>query len=153
MIGLIRVWTDKQDEAGLRLRGQQAGIEGGMISQRTKDALEAYRIGRRVSNRIRQMQPDGVQASAGKLGAELPRCRTLTPECRQKGIARSRAARRTIAVESYADSLPMMRELRDDGLTLQAIADQLNADGHETRLKKPWNPTQVMRILNRAQAN
>ncbi len=134
-----------------------AANEARMISQRTKDALKAYRTDRRISKRIRQMYPGDVpteiiEATAGKLGAELPQCRNLTPEGRQKGIARSRAARRIMAVESYADLLPVMRELRDDGMTLQAIADQLNADGHETRLKKPWNPTQVMRVLDRAQA-
>ncbi len=132
-----------------------AANEARMISQRTRDALKAYRTDRRVSKRIRLMYPDGVppevvKATAGKLGAELPQCRNLTPEGRQKGIARSRTVRRAMSVESYADLLPVMRELRDGGATLQAIADQLNADGHETRLKKPWNPTQVMRVLNRA---
>jgi DNA invertase Pin-like site-specific DNA recombinase len=133
-----------------------AANEARMISQRTKEALKAYRTDRRVSKRIRQMYPDGVpaeiiEATAGKLGAELPQCRNLTPEGRQRGVARSRMIRHTMAVESYADLVPVMTELRDNGSTLQGIADQLNADGHETRHKKPWNPTQVMRVLNRAE--
>ena len=134
-----------------------AANEARMISQRTKDALQAYRTERRLSKRIRQLYPDGVPAgiiadTAGKLGAELTQCRNLTLEGRQKGIARSRTVRRAMAVESYADLLPVMGELREAGLTLQAIADRLNTDGHETRRKKPWNPTQVKRVLDRARA-
>src|SRR6185312_16914413 len=56
-----------------------AADEGRRISQRTRDALRAYRDGKRVSRRIREMYPDGVpaeviEATAGKLGAELPQC-------------------------------------------------------------------------------
>jgi len=135
-----------------------AANEARMISQRTKDALKAYRTERRISKRIRQLYPDGapadvIEATAGKLGAELPQCRNLTLEGRAKGVTRSKTVRKMKAVEAYVDLLPFMRELRASGITLQAIADQLNADGHETRGKKPWNPTQVMRVLNRAKAN
>jgi hypothetical protein len=48
----------------------------------------------RVSKRIKLMHPDGVpaaiiEATAGKLGANLPQCRNLTAEGRVKGLARS----------------------------------------------------------------
>jgi hypothetical protein len=35
---------------------------------------------------------------------------------------------------------------------LQAIADTLNQKGHTTRRGKPWNPVQVARVLERAEA-
>ena len=45
----------------------------------------------------------------------------------------------------------MMKQWRVEGLTLQAIAGKLNAEGHTTRRGKPWNPVQVSRVLDRAQ--
>jgi DNA invertase Pin-like site-specific DNA recombinase len=125
------------------------------ISIRTKDALRAYKAGGRVSKRIRSMYPDGVpmevvEATAGKLGASLPQCRNLTDAARSKGIARSAVVRRAQAIDAYTDLAPFVRELRAENITLQAIADRLNADGHTTRRGKPWNPVQVNRVLDRA---
>jgi hypothetical protein len=37
-------------------------------------------------------------------------------------------------------------------MTLQAIANELNKQGHTTRRGKPWNPVQVARMLERAEA-
>ena len=76
-----------------------AADEGRRISLRTKEALQAYRAGRRVSKRIRLLYPEGVPAevvaaTAGKLGAELPQCRNLTAAGRAKGVTRSAAVRR-----------------------------------------------------------
>jgi DNA invertase Pin-like site-specific DNA recombinase len=82
-----------------------AANEARMISQRTKDALKAYRQQRHVSKRIRQQFADGVppevaEATAGKLGAALPQCRDLTSEARARGLARSAESRRARALKS-----------------------------------------------------
>lgn len=99
------------------------------ISDRTKAALRAYK------------------ARGGKLGGELPECRNLTGEDRKAGNAAS-ATVRSEAAAAYRDMvLPRMKELRAGGLTLQAIAEQLNADGYSTRRDKPWGAVQVMRAL------
>ncbi len=45
-----------------------------------------------------------------------------------------------------------MAALRAEGLSLRAIADRLNADGHTTRRGAAWNPMQVARVLDRAGA-
>jgi DNA invertase Pin-like site-specific DNA recombinase len=136
-----------------------AANEARMISRRTKDALEAYKASRRVSKRVRAMHPEGVpqeieEATAGKLGASLPQCRNLTTEARRYGVVRSAAARRASALES-ANALARMinawKEAEPD-LTLQAIADRLNAKKRRTPRKSPkgWTPTQVKRVLDRA---
>ena len=52
--------------------------------------------------------------------------------------------------ESYVAVRPTLAELRDKGLSLQAIADELNRQGHTTRRGKPWNAVQVLRVLERA---
>lgn len=128
--------------------------EAKRISDRTKTALAAYKAGRRVSRRLRLLHPDGVppdvaEATAGKLGASLPQCRSLTPEGRARGRSHAAAARSTAAVDSYAHLVGYMRDLRSEGLTLRRIADRLTADGHATRRGCPWNAVQVKRVLDR----
>src|ERR1700722_5724618 len=76
-----------------------AADEGRRISLRTRDALRAYRDGRRISKRIRQQYPDGVPAevvaaTAGKLGAALPQCRNLTDAARARGARAAGLAHR-----------------------------------------------------------
>ena len=100
------------------------------------------------------MYPEGVpgevlEATAGKLGASLAECRNLTVDARVKGAARSVAVRKAAAVDAYADIARFIREMKDSGLTLRAIAHRLDAEGHTTRRGKPWNPTQISRVLER----
>jgi hypothetical protein len=45
-----------------------------------------------------------------------------------------------------------MVELRKDGASLQAIANELNKEGHITRRSKPWHQMQVSRIIDRMEA-
>jgi len=129
--------------------------EAKRISQRTKDALAAYKAGGRVSRRIRAMYPAGVpadvrKATAGKLGASLTQCRNLTPEARAMGTDRSAIVRKAKAIEVYADLVPQMQTWQRERLSLRAIADRLNADGQQTSRKTPWSIMQVKRVLDRA---
>lgn len=105
--------------------------EARRISERTKAALAAYK------------------ARGGKLGAARKECRNLTQEARERGAKAAGAAVRAIADKEYADLAPIVRELRERGLTQNAIADELNHQGHTTRRGKPWNQVQVLRILKR----
>jgi DNA invertase Pin-like site-specific DNA recombinase len=118
----------------LHILAAVAEAEALAISQRTKAALAAYK------------------ARGGKLGAELPQCRNLTEEARVKGAHRAGLAVAKAAAEAYGDLAPILAELRARGLSLQAIAEELNKQGHTTRRGKPWNPVQVARVLERAEA-
>jgi DNA invertase Pin-like site-specific DNA recombinase len=108
-----------------------AEAEAEAISDRTKRALAAYK------------------ARGGRLGGQLPQCRNLTPDAQRKGAERAALARSRNAAEAYADLLPTVAELRAKGLSLQAVAQELNRQGHTTRRGKPWNPVQVARVLVR----
>lgn len=55
------------------------------------------------------------------------------------------------ATEAYADLCPSMIDMRANGMTLAAIAERLNSEGHTTRRGKPWNPVQVSRVLERTE--
>ena len=107
-----------------------AANEARAISDRTKSALAAYK------------------ARGGSLGAK-PGQSPLTQADRDKGRAKATAKQAAAAVEVYADLIPMMQAGKKEGLSLQAIADRLNAEGHTTRNGTQWQPTQVMRALNR----
>jgi DNA invertase Pin-like site-specific DNA recombinase len=115
----------------IQILAVMAEDEARRISERTKAALAAYK------------------ARGGLLGASLPQCRNLTVEAREKGQQAAVQAVKANADAAYTDLAPWMSELRDSGLTLQAIADRLNAEGHTTRSGKEWNKVQVMRVLDR----
>jgi len=51
---------------------------------------------------------------------------------------------------NFADNvLPMIKQLNDDGATLQAIADRLNSTGVKTRRGGRWYPSTVTNVLKR----
>jgi DNA invertase Pin-like site-specific DNA recombinase len=109
-----------------------AELEAGLISQRTKAALAAYK------------------ARGGKLGAALPQCRNLTQEARKRGAQRAGEAVTKAAKEAYADLRPIMQQWHAEENTLETIAEKLNAQGHITRRGRPWNQVQVARVLQRS---
>jgi len=120
----------------LHILAAVAENEAKAISDRTKAALGAAKA-------------RGVQ-----LGSLRPNHWTGREEARRAGAKRATAesakVRSRAAVEAYSDLLPEMQALAACGMTSQAIADRLNADGHTTRRGKHWNRTQVSRVLNRA---
>lgn len=116
----------------IRILAVIAQDEAERISQRTKDALAAYK------------------ARGGLLGAALPQCRNLTPEARRRGAEAASRAHKRLADNAYTDLIPMMVEWRAEGWTQQRIADELNQQGHTTRRGKSWSQVQVMRVLRRA---
>jgi DNA invertase Pin-like site-specific DNA recombinase len=116
----------------LHILAAVAEAEARAISERTKAALAAYK------------------ARGGKLGAELPQCRNLTPEATARGRQRAAKVRGAAATEAYDDLRPILAEMRGKGLSLKAIAEELNTQGHTTRRGKPWNPVQVARVLQQS---
>ena len=117
----------------LHILAAVAEAEAKAISERTKAALAAYK------------------ARGGLLGGARPECRdNLTDAGRMAGVRASVESRARAAVDAYADLLPMMKELRADGLSLRAIAERLTADGFTTRRGLPWNCMQVKLVLDRA---
>ena len=122
----------------LHILAAVAENEAKAISDRTKAALAA------------------AKARGQKLGSARPGHWEGREEGRLAGLAKGRAVaalvRQQRAAEAYSDLLPLLAELRTAGKSLQAIADELNTQGHTTRRGKPWNPVQVSRVLERAKA-
>lgn len=116
----------------LHILAAVAEAEAEAISARTKAALAAYK------------------ARGGKLGGQLKQCRNLTQDARERGAQAAAVAIRAKADEAYADLAPIVGELRNKGLTLAGIAEELNRQGHTTRKGKPWSHVQVGRVLQRA---
>jgi DNA invertase Pin-like site-specific DNA recombinase len=122
----------------LHILAAVAEAEAKAISERTRAALAA------------------AKARGVALGSARPGHWEGKEEARQAGLAKAREASLRVRTEradgAYADLLPLMAELRAGGLSLQAVADRLNAEGHTTRRGKPWNPVQVARVLERNQS-
>jgi DNA invertase Pin-like site-specific DNA recombinase len=119
----------------LHILAAVAEAEAKAFSDRTKAALAA------------------AKARGIKLGSARPGHWEGREEARLAGarigtLAAARA-RTQAAEEAYADLLPVMESCKAEGLSLRAIADKLNAEGHTTRRGKPWNPVQVSRVLAR----
>jgi len=101
-----------------------------MISQRTKDALKAYK------------------ARGGLLGGARPGAHKLTAAEWAKGQRSGAIAMAQRAAAAYSDIKPMMQEMRANGETFAAIATKLTVMGHKTRNDKAWSATQVYRVLS-----
>ena len=108
--------------------------EARRISARTKAALSAYK------------------ARGGKLGANHPRCRSLTPEAAEKGQRNGTMANQRKARQAYSDLLPQLHRLQQEGKSYCEIARVLDEDGQTTRRGCKWNPIQVKRVLDRSES-
>jgi DNA invertase Pin-like site-specific DNA recombinase len=54
-----------------------------------------------------------------------------------------------VRVEAELEAIGLAKKLRAEGLTLQAVADELNRRGITTKRGSKWAPTQVKRITER----
>jgi DNA invertase Pin-like site-specific DNA recombinase len=121
--------TTNANEFTIDILAAVAANEVRAISERTKLALAA------------------LKARGTALGGSRPGHPKPTREMALKGARASAKARSIAASDSYADLIPVMRDLRDRGLSLRKIAAELNAAGHATRSGQPWNPMQTLRVL------
>ena len=104
--------------------------EARAISARTKAALAAYK------------------ARGGRLGAANPNCRSLTRSAARKGAAASGKRTATLARHENAEAATIARELQKQGLSLRAIAGELDERGITTRNGGLWSHVQVQRVLD-----
>lgn len=119
-------------------RTTAAEYEAKAISERTKAALAASKARGTLLGSARPGRWEGRE-EARLAGAKA-------------GSVLAAKARTALADEAYADLRPGMVAMRAEGKTLAEIAASLNAKGHTTRRGKAWNPVQVARVLERAEA-
>lgn len=70
----------------------------------------------------------------------------------QTGIimnANHNSLQRQLFLENYAEIIPVVLSLRENGYSMPEIAAELNSRGFLTREKKPFSHVQVLRILRR----
>jgi DNA invertase Pin-like site-specific DNA recombinase len=110
--------------------------EARRISERTKAALAAAK---RRGTKLGSARPGHWDGREDRRLAGL-----------QKARRNSIASKRKAARNAYADVVPMVKELRDSGLSLRAIALRLDAEYYTTRHGRAWNPVQVSKVLRLA---
>ena len=92
-----------------------------------------------------------AKARGTKLGSNRPGHWEGREHLRQDGLKKTTKAAVLANQENrigiYSDLLPLIKDLRSQGVTLQKIAAKLTELGHETRRGKPWNHVQVLRLL------
>jgi DNA invertase Pin-like site-specific DNA recombinase len=120
----------------LHVMAAVAEHEAKAISDRTRAALAA------------------AKARGTLLGSARPGHWEGREDNRLAGLAKGRAVAARVkqeqAREAYTDLLPTIAGLKGEGLSLRAIAERLNSEGHTTRHGRPWNPVQVARVLELA---
>jgi DNA invertase Pin-like site-specific DNA recombinase len=94
-----------------------------MISKRTKEALQAKKV------RVGEWRKGVITAETHAKGQEAIKTKAANNQ-------------NTMRAKNYA------KTLKAQGLTLQAIADRLNAEGHQSSTGKQYHRTSVNRLLN-----
>jgi len=113
----------------LHILAAVAEDEARRISERTKAALAAYK------------------ARGGVLGAARPGARRLGGGANPAAARRAGEVSAARAHDAYAHLAPLVARWKAEGLSHRRIAARLDAAGYATRSGKPWNHTQVIRVL------
>lgn len=107
--------------------------EAKAISERTKAALKA------------------AKARGVKLGSHREGHWEGREHLRMRGLAAATKAAAEVnkkeRLSVYSDIIPLVKQLREQGVTLEEIASRLNEQGHSTRKGRPWGHVQVLRLL------
>jgi DNA invertase Pin-like site-specific DNA recombinase len=122
-VRFVAVDMPEADNLTIHVMAAVAEREAQLISARTKAAL-----GARKARGLALGKPENLTLDARRAGA-------------QTNGARAIHDMRTVA--AYAGTL------RRQGLSLRAIASQLDAHGFRTRQGGPWHAVQVKRVLDR----
>jgi DNA invertase Pin-like site-specific DNA recombinase len=122
----------------LHVMAAVAEHEAKAISDRTRAALAAAKA---RGTLLGSARPGHWKGREDKRRAGLEKARAVAAKSKQEKAA-----------EAYTDLLPSIAGLKRQGLSLRAIAAKLTASGHTTRTGRPWNPVQVLRVLQRAEA-
>lgn len=98
---------------------------------------EREATGERTRESLAHIRSQGVQLGAEALGW-------------RRVEATDADGRRVVeTVSDEARTVARMLELRETGLTLRAIADTLDAEGHQTKLGGRWHANTIRRVLAR----
>lgn len=132
------------DNFTLQILAAVAEREGKMISERTSAALKALQARGVALGSAREGHWDGVVEKG-------PHAGTPRIERRAAGLEKAQKQARSRVQEEmsrrYEPLVPWIRDMREAGMTLQQIVDQLNEKGCLTRYNKPWNQPTLSRVI------
>jgi len=91
---------------------------------------EREAIGERTSTALRQKQSQGEHVGSPAYGYEM-------------------VNKKLVKVATELEVIALVKQMSDDGFTLTAIANELNAQGIKTKRGGKWQAVQVSRVINR----
>lgn len=109
---------------------------------------EARRISDRTKAALAVLKNKGVKLGSAREG-HFDGMEERRAEWLQKASKAAGTVHKKNADAAYEDIIENMKAMRAEGLSLQAIADQLTEQGHSTRTGKNWNKMQVRNVLLR----
>jgi hypothetical protein len=83
------------------------------------------------------------------LGSRRPGAHRLAGGANPEAARRADEVSTANASAAHVGLADDIRRWRSEGLTSPAVAARLNQEGHRTRRDRPWDPTQVRRVLDR----
>ena len=122
-VKFIAVDMPQATELTIHIYSAMAEDEAKRISSRTKAALKVKK----------------------EQGFKLGNPQNLTREARLKAIESNK--QKALTNENNQRAKALIQEMRKSGISLQKIADKLNACGYKTSRNKEFNPIQVSRLI------
>lgn len=110
---------------------------------------EARAISARTTAALQAAKARGVALGSARPGHWEGREESRT-EGQKKATIAAAKAKRAKHLEAIADLIPELVDLQGKGLSLRAIAAEMNAKGSTTTAGKPWNPMAVKRAIETA---
>jgi len=112
---------------------------------------ETRRVSERTKKTLAIAKQNGVKLGSARPGHWDGREDRRLAGAEAGGLAAAEVHRRA-AIEDYGDLPGFIQELREDGLSYEQIAYELNNLGERTRRGKEWNRVQVRRVFLRSES-
>ncbi|MEM9462407.1 MAG: recombinase family protein [Myxococcota bacterium] len=116
-----------------------------MAADTSNDDAPSARFMRRVLDAVAEHERDLIRART-RAALDVRRARGLRTGSVPLGFTCDEAGQLVVDIKERR-ATGLARRLREEGLSLRAVAERLDEAGHRTRSGSPWHPEQIRRLL------